>query len=44
MNNKMNNSATLKKADLRAALEYMKYNKLNLKDITSADNTFARET
>ena len=45
MKNKMNNSAMLKKADLRAALEYMKYNKLNLNDITaSGDTTFSRET
>ncbi len=48
MNNKMN-SASLKKADLRAALEYMKYNKdssvaLNAVEATSADNTFQRET
>ena len=48
MNNKMN-SASLKKADLRAALEYMKYNKnsqvvLNAVAASTNDNTFQRET
>lgn len=49
MNNKMN-SASLKKADLRAALEYMKYNKdssvvaLNAVAVSTTDNTFQRDT